>query len=221
MRLTKFFFIFSWLCWHYPAQSQEFSHEFSVQEIPDSIWNTMQGKSYQPNPHIHRGDLRYLRVLHWDYDEKAHKGELVCHKLIAGKLLSIFRELYTHHYPIQQIGLPDRYDADDERQMRANNTSSFCYRSVSGTRRLSYHAQGLAIDINPLYNPYVRHKKDGTSVVRPANARKYADRTKQYRYKIENGDLCHRLFLKHGFVWGGSWRSVKDYQHFEYHPKSR
>ena len=43
-------------------------------------------------------------------------------------------------------------------------------------------------------------------------------RGKQFRYKINKGDLCYRLFIKHGFIWGGSWRTVKDYQHFEYHP---
>ena len=32
---------------------------------------------------------------------------------------------------------------------------------------------------------------------------------------IDRNDLCYRLFVKHGFTWGGSWRSLKDYQHFE------
>ena len=43
----------------------------------------MQGKSYHTNPHIQRSDLRYLKVLHWDYDEQSHQGELICNKLIA------------------------------------------------------------------------------------------------------------------------------------------
>ena len=103
--------------------------------------------------------------------------------------------------------------------MSDNNTSCFCYRVVSGTQKLSYHARGLAIDINPLYNPYIRHAKDGSRIVEPANGKPYADRSKQFRYKINKGDLCYRLFIKHGFIWGGSWRTVKDYQHFEYHPK--
>ena len=143
----------------------------------------------------------------------------ICNRLIASKLLSIFRELYKAHYPIQRIRLADDYDADDERQMRANNSSCFCYRTVSGTQKLSYHARGLAIDINPLYNPYIRDYKRGRQIVEPATGKPYADRSKSYRYKIEKGDLCYRLFLKHGFSWGGSWRTKKDYQHFEYHPQ--
>ena len=208
-----------WLCTATCVQSQNLSDGFAIQEISDSVWTLMQGKTYQPNPHVKRSDLRYLKVLHWDYDEKTHEGALVCNKLIADKLLDIFRELYAHHYPIQRIRLADEYDADDERQMEDNNTSCFCYRNVPDTKKLSYHARGLAIDINTLYNPYVRYRKDGSMIVQPKNAKPYVDRKKSYRYKIVEGDLCHRLFLKHGFVWGGSWRTMKDYQHFEYHPK--
>ena len=157
-------------------------------EIPDSVWLRMQGKTYVENPHITRSDLRYLRVLHWDYDNKTHRGELVCNRLIADKLIAIFRELYQARYPIERIRLADDYNADDERQMSDNNTSCFCYRNVPDTKKLSYHARGLAIDINPRYNPYVRFR-NGAQVVQPANGRPYADRSRQFRYKIKAGDL--------------------------------
>ena len=209
MTRIKFLCLIVWLCSALSLQGQTLSEGFTAQTIPDSIWQHMQGRSYQPNPHIQRADLRYLRVLHYDYDGRTHQGELVCNKRIASKLLTIFRELYEARYPIQRITLSDNYDADDERQMRANNTSCFCYRAVSDTKHLSKHAYGLAIDVNPLYNPYVRYsKKDGHRIVEPA--------TKDFRYKITTEDLCYKLFIKHGFTWGGSWRSMKDYQHFEY-----
>ena len=208
-----------WLCTTLSVQGQNTSDGFTSEHIPDAIWQKMQGKTYVDNPYVSRSDLRYLRVKHWDYDEQTHQGELVCNRLIADKLLAIFRELYKAHYPIQRIRLADEYDADDERQMRDNNTSSFCYRNVSGSKNLSKHARGLAIDINPLYNPYIRYRKDGSQIIEPANAKPYADRSKSYRYKIVKGDLCYRLFIQHGFTWGGSWRTMKDYQHFEYHTK--
>ena len=211
--------IMFWLCTTLSVQGQNTSDGFTSEHIPDAIWQKMQGKTYVDNPYVSRSDLRYLRVKHWDYDEQTHQGELVCNRLIADKLLAIFRELYKAHYPIQRIRLADEYDADDERQMRDNNTSSFCYRNVSGSKNLSKHARGLAIDINPLYNPYIRYRKDGSQIIEPANAKPYADRSKSYRYKIVKGDLCYRLFIKHGFTWGGSWRTMKDYQHFEYHTK--
>ena len=216
MTRIKFLCLIVWLCSALSLQGQTLSEGFTAQTIPDSIWQHMQGRSYQPNPHIQRADLRYLRVLHYDYDGRTHQGELVCNKRIASKLLTIFRELYEARYPIQRITLSDNYDADDERQMRANNTSCFCYRAVSDTKHLSKHAYGLAIDVNPLYNPYVRYsKKDGHRIVEPATGVPYVDRKKDFRYKITTEDLCYKLFIN-GFTWGGAWHSMKDYQHFEY-----
>ena len=205
--------IFIWLCCTIGAQGQV----FTSQTIPDSVWTTMQGRTWHDNPYINRSDLRYLRISHYDLEGRIHVGELICNKLIAQKLLAIFRELYRAHYPIQQMRLPDNYGADDERQMRANNTSCFCYRNVSGSKNLSKHARGLAIDINPLYNPYIRYsKKDGSQIVEPATGKPYVDRKVDFPYKITTNDLCYKLFIKHGFSWGGAWRTIKDYQHFEF-----
>lgn len=189
--------------------------EFSMQTIPDSIFQRMQGRSWPKGCTIHRADLRYLRLSHFDAEEKEHVGEMVCNKSIANDLLEIFRELYRQKYPIQRIRLIDDYEADDERSMRDNNTSCFCYRKVSGTTKLSKHALGMAVDINTLYNPYVRTGKNGRRIVEPATATNYVNRQKAFPYKIVKGDLLHRLFLQHGFKWGGSWRTVKDWQHFE------
>lgn len=188
---------------------------FSVQPIPDSVFQRMQGRSWPEGCTVRRADLRYLRLSHVDADKKEHVGEMVCNKAIANDLLEIFRELYRQKYPIQHIRLIDDYEGDDERAMRDNNTSSFCYRKISGSTKLSKHAMGMAVDINTLYNPYVRTGKDGRRIVEPATAVKYVDRRKSFPYKIVKGDLLYRLFLQHGFKWGGSWRTVKDWQHFE------
>ena len=111
--------------------------------------------------------------------------------------------------------LPDEYDADDERQMRANNSSCFCYRTIAGSKTLSKHATGMAVDLNTLYNPYVRRRANGTLFVQPANAKKYCNRQATFPYKITKKDLAYQLFTKHGFRWGGSWPKYKDYQHFD------
>ena len=191
------------------------AQEFSVQTIPDSVFQRMQGRSWPKGCTVSRNDLRYLRLSHFDADYKEHIGEMVCNKTIANDLLEIFRELYRQKYPIQRIRLIDDYEADDERSMRDNNSSCFCYRKISGTTKLSKHAMGMAVDINTLYNPYVRTGKNGRRIVEPATATKYVDRRKSFPYKIVKGDLLHRLFLQHGFKWGGSWRTMKDWQHFE------
>ena len=188
---------------------------FAIDTISDAVFQRMLGKSYKYDCTVARADLRYLRIMHYDGKGREVQGELVCNKLIANDLLEIFKELHKQQYPIEQVRLIDDYDGDDERSMQANNTSCFNYRAIAGSTKLSKHSQGLAIDINPLYNPCVRHRKDGKLSVEPQNGRPYANRKKTFPYKIDKNDLCYRLFTKHGFKWGGEWRSLKDYQHFE------
>ena len=188
---------------------------FVQQPIPDAVFARMQGKSYPVGCTVPRSSLRYLKVLHDDGKGNIRMGEMVCNKSIADDLLSIFKELFRNHYPIESIRLIDDFDAVDERSMRANNSTCFCYRTVKGSRKLSAHARGMAVDINTLYNPYYRRSANGRVTVQPSNALKYCDRSATFPYKIERGDLLYKLFVKHGFRWGGAWRTVKDYQHFE------
>ena len=159
--------------------------------------------------------LDTLSVLHVDFEGVTHEGVIVCNKAISADLRDIFAELYRQKYPIERIRPISDYDNDDEQSMQANNTSCYCYRPIAGSSKLSKHAQGLAIDINPLYNPCVRRKKDGSLLIQPATGKPYANRSRSFRYKITKNDLCYRLFLQHGFRWGGNWRTLKDYQHFE------
>ena len=134
--------------------------------------------------------------------------------ILRSALQTMSRLLYKH-YGKKTIILIDEYDGDDLASMEDNNTSCFNYRPVEGTSSLSKHALGLAIDINPFYNPYITYNKDGSEKVSPANASAYADRTSSFPYKIDENDLCYQLFKEHGFTWGGHWNSCKDYQHFQ------
>lgn len=187
---------------------------FYKEELTDEVFARMDGVSYPQNAQIGREELCYLRVLHTGFDEKTYIGELVVNQKIADDVLEIMKELYENHYPIEKMRLIDEYGADDEASMSDNNTSAFNYRTIAGTNRLSKHGQGLAVDINPRYNPCVR-TKNGITTVEPQNGSAYVDRNADFSYKITEGDLCLQLFLEHGFTWGGSWNSVKDYQHFE------
>lgn len=159
--------------------------------------------------------LDTLHIKHIDGEGKTQVGVLVCNKMISKDLQEIFAELYKAKYPIERMRPISEYGDDDEASMRANNTSCYCYRVVEGSTKLSNHARGLAIDINPLYNPCVRRKKDGTILIQPATGKPYVDRKKKFKNKITKCDLCYRLFMEHGFKWGGNWNTVKDYQHFE------
>ena len=151
-------------------------------------------------------DIVTLQIPHYDKDGKPTTGTLECNKSIAKDLQEIFAELYKAKYRIESMRPASEYGGDDDKMMEANNTSCYNYRVMTGSKKkLSKHALGLAIDINPLYNPYVKG-----NVVKPEAGRKYAKNP-----QIKKGDLIYRLFKKHGFRWGGKWRTLKDYQHFE------
>ena len=154
-------------------------------------------------------ELRYLTIPYYDFDGQIQVGEMVCNKVIAKDLLLIFRSLFESQYQINSIRLVDDFGGSDDLSMMANNTSCFNYRTVKGSTRLSKHAFGMAVDINPLQNPFVRYGK-----VMPPNAAAFADRSKNFPHKIDKQDLAYMLFKSHGFFWGGNWIS-KDYQHFE------
>lgn len=190
------------------------SEDFYISEITDELFEKMQGKSYKDDCNVPREDLRYIHILHKNLEGDTCEGEMVCHKIIAQDLLEIFEELYLNDYPIERMVLIDEYGADDETSMTANNSSCFNYRVISHTTKISKHGLGIAVDINPLYNPYTKIV-DGTRIVEPAAGEPYLDREADFPYKIDEDDLCYKLFIEHGFEWGGSWTRAKDYQHFE------
>ena len=189
---------------------------FSSQEIDNKIFNRIRNKSFKSNCTTPRQDLRYLKIAHININGKVQMGELICHKSIANDLIEIFKQLYLEKYPIERMVLIDEYGADDEASMSANNTSCFNFRKINGSTKLSKHCLGMAVDINPRYNPCVHSK---TGLVEPANGKDYVHNRDKHKSEpvklIDRQDLCYKLFMAHGFRWGGDWKTVKDYQHFE------
>lgn len=200
--------------------TSEFSKEildslFYIEELDQEIIDRITGLSYKEGDDIlPYSDLRYIRLLHMDFDGLTRMGEMIVNKAIAEDVLDIFRELYKLEYPIERMLLIDEYGADDLKSMSDNNSSAFNYRLIEGTSRRSMHSYGLAIDINPLYNPYVR-TIDGELDILPNNATDYVDRDKDNIYYIRKDDIIYNAFVSRGFTWGGEWNNSKDYQHFE------
>lgn len=191
---------------------------FYYEPLTDTVKQRITGISYpESGCTVPYEDLRYVGLLYHDFNGEEQTGELICNKGIAQDMIEIFYELYQNDYQIEKIRLIDEYNGDDTASMADNNTSCFNYRVVDGTTNLSKHAYGLAIDINPFYNPYVVFNKGGTgnTYISPAGSEIYADRSQDFAYKIDENDLCYRLFIEHGFTWGGNWNSSKDYQHFQ------
>ena len=186
---------------------------FSAVLIPHKIATLMRGKSYPKGALVPLEDLRYVQVKHIGFDGKTHRGELVVHKSVSCEVVEIFKELYKEQYPIEKMRLVDYYDANDQKSMADNNSSSFCWRMITSGGLLSYHALGLAIDINPLQNPYVRG-----SVIEPIEGKEFINREQNVQGMIFENDAAVRAFKKRGWKWGGNWKKTKGYydlQHFE------
>lgn len=153
--------------------------------------------------------LRAVNVSHWGDDGAVRVGRLIVAADHADRIVSVFRDIYAARFPIARMVPIDAYGGDDQASMRANNTSGFNCRYVSGTTKLSQHAYGRAVDVNPLINPYVKG-----STVDPPEGAPYADRRRRDPGMIHAGDAVVDAFAAQGWGWGGYWSSGKDYQHF-------
>lgn len=187
---------------------------FCSEPISDAIFARMLGKSYKADCTIPRSELRYIKALYITLDGVIKRGEMVVNRAISDDIVAILRALFEAGYPIERMVLVDDYNADDEASMAANNSSAFNYRTTPGGTRLSAHSRGMAVDINPLYNPYVK-VSNGKVIVAPKSATEYIERSGAFPYKIDGDELCCKLFKEHGFEWGGDYKTIKDYQHFE------
>ncbi|GIM31632.1 M15 family metallopeptidase [Paraclostridium bifermentans] len=191
-------------------EKEEFKPLFEVQNIPDNIYEKMIGNSIPDKDSVDKDSLDYLKITYYGFDNKPHIGDMVVSKEVSKEVIDIFKELYENKYPIEKVSIIDNYGADDELSMSDNNTSSFCYRVVDGSKVLSNHSKGLAIDINPLINPMVKN-----GVVSPKKGQDYIERNENIKGMIKKGDACYNAFTKRGWTWGGEWSNLKDYQHFE------
>ena len=169
-------------------------------------------------PHSwHRGcpvapvSLRRLRLGYWGFDGRAHTGALIVNVKAVASLTRVFSRLYEGRFPIRRMRPIDAYGGSDERSLDADNTAAFnCrYAVASGPKRWSVHAYGLAVDVNPVENPYVLGRN-----VHPRAGRAYLDRSRYRPGMAVLGRLLVRVFADAGWQWGGRWTGSPDYQHF-------
>ena len=183
--------------------------------IPSELQSLMAGVSWHAKlpggfapPRFE--DLRLLRISHWSLDGAQSKGELIVAKRVAENVLRVFEQIYAVRFPIAKMNLMHTYGGSDLGSMDDNNSSGFNARLIAGTQVASRHAYGLAIDINPLQNPYVTRGN-----VQPAAAKPYVNRALQRPGMLRPRGPVVRAFANIGWVWGGQWRTIKDYHHFE------
>jgi hypothetical protein len=168
-------------------------------------------------PHSwHRGcpvapaQLRRVRLTYWGFDRRAHTGSLIVRVDAVRDAVRVFRRLYAARFPIRHMRPIDAYRGVDERSLDADNTAGFNCRYVigPGPKRWSSHAYGLAIDVNPVENPYLERGH-----IHPRAGRAYLNRARVRRGMAVPDGVLVRAFAAVGWGWGGRW-SPPDYQHF-------
>jgi len=167
------------------------------------------GESWRPGCPVGPADLRSVSVSYWGFDNAGHTGVVVVHRSNTSSLVAALRELWNQRFPIEAMVPISSYGGDDRASMLANNTSGFNCRTVAGTSKLSEHAYGRAIDINPFRNPWVSRSK-----IDPPEAAAYADRSRRDPGIFHDGDDSVAALEGAGWKWGGHWATSKDYQHF-------
>jgi hypothetical protein len=187
------------------AQSPPFTHSVTP------VTRAQLPHSWRPGCPVAPSSLRRLRLGYWGFDGKPHAGTLVVNASAVGDLTVVFRRLYRARFPIRRMRPIDAYGGNDERSLAADNTAAFnCRYAVGpGPKRWSTHAYGVAIDINPVENPYLE-----SGQVHPRAGKAYLDRSNVRPGMAVRGGLLVSAFTSVGWQWGGRWTGTPDYQHF-------
>lgn len=178
-------------------------------ELPLFLMEKMYGKSVEKGNKV-IGSLVAVDVAYRDFNNDVKVGTLIVNKSVDYEIQEIFREIYFSAFNIYQINPVSYFDGKDDISMKNNNSSAFNYRYIQGSKRLSNHSFGLALDINPVQNPFVKKGR-----VYPEEGEKYLDRSLSDKGLITEGSSVVKIFKKYGWTWGGDWKTSKDYQHFE------
>lgn len=168
-----------------------------------TLEEALSGKEIPPDI---RRNLVLLDLEYWGFDDAWHCGQMVVQRELKEDVQAIFDEIAMAHFPIQKMVPVVAYDWSDDASMADNNSSNFNYRLALGKPKLSYHAYGRAIDINPLQNPYVKG-----DLVLPLGAVYNPD----VRGTLVGDGPVVAAFEKRGWTWGGRWETLSDWHHFE------
>ena len=187
-----------------PPATKRFT--WDVGRVPRRV---VRRSTWRPDCPVPLDDLRYATVSFWGFDDRPHTGEMIVHERVADDIVGVFRRLYRARFPIEEMRVRRAGEIDAPPTGDYNNTDLFDCRPATGGSQWSQHAYGLAIDINPFHNPYLK----GDLVV-PELAEAYLDRNSHRPGMIQPGDVVTRAFADIGWGWGGEWNTLKDWQHF-------
>lgn len=120
----------------------------------------------------------------------------------TNKEISITR-INNVHIKLQRISEELDNLPEDLKKYVNNPSGSYFWKYINGTKRLSAHSFGIAIDINTEYSNYWLYDLQSS---------------KKINYKNSIPIEIVKIFEKYGFIWGGKWYHY-DTMHFEYRPE--
>jgi hypothetical protein len=182
---------------------------FTAAELSPAVRARVKGVSWHRGCPVGLKGLRYLRIAHYGFKGHVRSGEMIANAEAVRPLRDVFARLFRARFPIRRMRLVDDYGGSDFRSIEADNTSAFNCRRATGQSRWSQHAYGLAVDVNPIENPYVSNGHTSH-----AGSRRYLDRSRHRRGMAYPGGALVRAFKRVGWGWGGNWSNPTDYQHF-------
>ena len=183
-----------------------------IQALTPDEKAAMLDVTWRPGCPVSLEELRRVQIPYNALDGQSLTGDLIVHQDVATEVMTIFTDLHKLGFVIEKISPALTQHGKDDALMRSNITSAFNCRRITGGKGFSRHSYGKAIDINPLWNPYIKGKK-----VLPKEAPTFARPPRD----VTRPGLIHRdsavikVFRKYGWHWGGYWKRVKDFQHFE------
>ena len=161
-----------------------------------------------PIPDIIRNDIVALHVLHFNFQGEIRNGIIEVNRYILDETKEAFHIMFSDRFPINSVIPIIEFGNDDDLSMDANNSSGFNYRTITNQPwLLSKHADGSALDINPMQNPYINGEKiyPPRGVYDPTKPGTLLPTTRVVKF-----------FKAKGFIWGGDWdKPYYDYQHLE------
>jgi hypothetical protein len=177
-----------------------------VGTVPEEV---LARSTWQPGCPVSADELAYVRLTFWGFDDQRHTGELLLNRAVADDVVEVFRVLYRARFPIEEMRVTTRAELEAPPTGDGNDTESFVCRPTVGATSYSQHAYGLAVDLDPFQNPYVKG-----DLVLPELSATYLDRSRVRPGMVTPDGVVVRAFASIGWTWGGTWRSLKDYQHF-------
>ncbi len=186
------------------------SFEFQVRPLTTPEQEAMIGVSWNPGCPVELSELRHIELTHWGFDQQVHRGVLVMHAEAAEPMRQVFTQLYAAQFPIRSMIPIEAFNGDDFESIEADNTSSFNCRTATRSEHWSRHSYGLAIDINPIENPYLFN---GERTTHDASW-PYLDRDNIRPGMAVESSVLVAAFDEVGWHWGGRWVGNVDIQHF-------